>query len=47
MELFAAGGRLKEAADLRLPLFLSVYTSTAAPAVELSTPPAAPPGGAR
>ncbi len=47
MELFAAGGGLKEAADLRLPLFLSVYSSTAAPAVELSTAPAAPPGGAR
>jgi hypothetical protein len=30
MALFEAGGRLKEAADLRLPLFLSVSTTAAA-----------------
>lgn len=40
--LFEAAGRLKAAADLRLPLFLAVSTDTF-PAAEISTAPAAVP----
>ncbi len=39
MAIFEAAGRLKAAADLRLPLFLSVSPSTAAAGVEVSTLP--------
>lgn len=42
MALFEAGGRLKEAADLRLPLFLPVSTA-AVPETLVSTPAAAAP----
>ena len=42
MKIFEAAGALKAAADLRLPLFLSVSTAPAAPGVQLSTPAAAP-----
>ena len=42
MKIFEAAGALKAAADLRLPLFLSVSTTPAAPGVQLSTPAAAP-----
>jgi hypothetical protein len=41
MKIFEAAGVLKAAADLRLPLFLSVSTAPAAPGVQLSTPAAA------
>jgi hypothetical protein len=43
MALFEAGGRLKDAADLRLPLFLSLSTITASEygaAISTSAPPA-------
>lgn len=53
MALFAEAGRLKEAADKRVPLFLAVSTDTfsapastaaaGAPAVQVSTPAAAAP----
>lgn len=38
MEIFGAAGALKAAADLRLPLFLSVSTAPASAGVGLSTP---------
>ncbi len=37
MELFEAGGRLKAAADLHLPLFLAVSASSAPAEIQLST----------
>jgi hypothetical protein len=43
MALFEAGARLKEAVDLRVPLFLSVSVSTAAYEEPLSTAAAAAP----
>lgn len=42
MEIFEAAGGLKAAADLRLPLFLSVSTAAAAPGAHIPTG-AAPP----
>ena len=40
LDLFERGGRLKEAADLRLPLFLDISTSAAEPDIKFSTPAA-------
>jgi len=40
LDLFARGGRLKEAADRRLPLFITVSTAAAPGEIKVSTLPA-------